>query len=84
MKNREEIIAQYQKIRDELLTERKVEVKTYLVHADHTGCTGQFVSTGEAYMTYPPKYIHLCTVCKQHESFKEQYPVTRIEPVLPE
>ena len=80
MLKRDEIIAQYQKIRDQLFTERKVEVKTYLVHAHHTGCTGQFVSTGEAYMTYPPKYIHLCSVCGQDEAFKEKYPVLRTEP----
>lgn len=80
MMDREQAIEQYKRNRAALFTERKVEVRTYLVHADHNGCGGQFVSTGEAYLTYPPKYIHLCTVCGQNETFKDQYPVTRIEP----
>ncbi len=81
MLNREQVIEKARQAKLALVTERKVEVRTYLVHADHTGCTGEFKSTGEAYMTYPPKYIHLCTVCGQDETFKEQYPITRVEEI---
>jgi hypothetical protein len=80
MMNREEAIERFQRNRAALLTERKVEVRTYQVHADHNNCVGQFVATGEAYLTYPPKYIHVCSGCGQHESFKEKYPLLRTEP----
>lgn len=80
MMDREQAIEQYKRNRAALFTERKVEVRTYLVHADHNDCGGHFVPTGIVYMTYPPKYPHMCSVCGQNETFKDQYPVTRIEP----
>lgn len=81
MLNREEVIERAKQARLAIRTERMVEVKTFLVRADHTGCTGEFIATGEAFMTNPPKYIHVCSVCGRDDTFYERYPVTRMEEI---
>lgn len=59
------------------MIERSVRVETHLVYAD-CKCGGEFKPTGEALMSYPPKYVHICTKCGDYMNCREKYPVTRL------
>lgn len=62
------------------MIERIVEVKSVLVHAD-CECGGEFKATGEALLSYPPKYVHICNKCGDYINSRDKYPVTRMVPV---
>lgn len=62
------------------MIERKIEVKTFIVHAD-CKCGGEYKATGEAYMCYPAKYIHVCDKCGDHMTSRDTYPKMVTEPV---
>lgn len=53
--------------------ERKVKVETFMVYAQ-CPCGGEFKPTGEAMMSYPPKYVHVCDKCGRDEVFRDNYP----------
>lgn len=58
--------------------EKLVEVKTVMVHQMCDNCeNGEFLPTGEAYMTYPAQYPHVCGGCGKKKTFDHTYP--RIE-----
>lgn len=56
------------------------EVKVYLVEYKCPECeNGQLLPTGNALMTYPPKYPHKCTECDYMQTFSHQYPTIRYD-----
>lgn len=58
------------------MAERIVPVVQVRVHMDceEEGCNGEMVSNGDAFLTYPPRYPHVCNVCKAVKTFNVRYP----------
>ena len=57
------------------MSERKREVKTYLVEMIYNHC-GIGIMTGDysvALATYPPQYVHVCPHCGFTENYSTAY-----------
>ena len=66
--------------------EKKVEVKTYIIHyyCDKEGCDGELLPTGTALTSSPLQYPHKCTKCDYSKAFSgKTYPYAVHETIAP-
>lgn len=60
----------------------RVEVKTYKEKLICEKCGGEMEATGEAHLTNPPQFLHLCQSCGYTESIRGiKYPTLHYEEV---
>lgn len=43
------------------------------MNCEQSGCDGRMIATGEAFMSLPPKYFHVCNSCHCTGFFGEMY-----------
>ena len=58
---------------------KKQEVKTFIEHLKCDECGEEMAFTGEAIMTYPPKFTHICMNCENKIVVDKVYPSTSYE-----
>ncbi len=56
----------------EHVKEMKVYKTTYM--CDRDGCFGSMIHNGDALLSYPPKFIHICNKCGSANTFDRCYP----------
>lgn len=60
--------------------EKDIPVKTVKRHL-MCDCGGEYKSTGNSYMTYPPQYPHQCNNCGDKVTKRKMYPLVIHLPV---
>lgn len=55
-----------------MIKERKVE--SVKVHLYCDKCGTEMEHTGSVYLTYPPRYPHVCPKCGHQETCNKKYP----------
>lgn len=63
------------------MSERKEEVRTFLIYYMCDSCGGKVFPTGLTLTCNPPIHIHRCTSCGRQYEFKRHYPIKVHEPI---